>query len=106
MSGAVDHNGSETAVDAGFAGLKIGTVIQVEHDGDLGAFDNRRFHQLHKISMIRICTRALADLKDDRSLLLFASLGDALNDLHIVNVKGADRVAAVISFFEHFFRSN
>ena len=36
------------------------------------------------------------------ALHLLAGLGDALHDLHIVDVEGADGVAAVIGLLKHF----
>lgn len=38
-------------------------------------------------------------------MLLLAGLGDALYDLHVVDVERADGVAAIISLGEHFLGS-
>ena len=43
-------------------------------------------------------------LEDDRALELTGSLGDALDDFHIVDVESADSIAAIIGFRKHFFR--
>ena len=102
LGGSVDHNGSKAAVDAGLAGLKVGTVVKVKNDRDLGAFDNRSFNELHKIGVICVCTRALGNLKNNRSFLLLAGFGDTLHDLHVVDIESADGITAVIGFFEHF----
>ena len=42
----VNHHGGEAAVNAGLAGFKIRAVIQVQGNGDLGALNDRRLHQL------------------------------------------------------------
>jgi len=39
-------------------------------------------------------------------VLLLAGLGDALHDLHVVDVESADGVAAVIGLFKHFLGSD
>ena len=104
VSRALDHNRGEAAVDAALAGLEIGAVIKVQHDGDLRAFDDGRLDQLEQVGVVGIGAGALGDLQDDRGLFLAAGLGDALNDLHVVDVESADGIAAVIRLFEHFGR--
>ena len=98
MGGTVDHNGGETAVDAGLTGLEIGAVVQMQGDGDLG--------KLHKIGVIGICAGALRNLQDKRCFFLTGSFRDALYDFHIVDVESADSIAASIRFLEHFGRGN
>ena len=102
LGGGVDHHRGEAAVDAALAGLEIGAVVQMQHDGDVGAAGHSGFHQLHQIGVIGVGAGALADLQDDGSVLLLAGLGDALHDLHIVDVEGADGVAAGICLLKHF----
>ena len=105
LGGRVDHDGGEAAVNAGLACLEIGAVVQMQDDGDLGAFGNSSLNQLDQIGVVGVGTRALGDLKDDRSVLFLAGFGDTLNDLHVVDVESADGVAAVVSLLEHFGRS-
>ena len=104
LGGGVDHHGGEAAVDAGLAGLEVRAVVKVQHDGDIGAALDRRFDELDKVGVVRVGAGALADLKDHGSVLFLACLGDALHDLHIVDVERADGVSAVIGLFEHFGR--
>ena len=101
QGGTVDHHGGETAVDAALAGLEIRTVVKVQRDGKtgllLGSFD-----QLDKIGVVRVGTRALGNLQDQRRIQLFRRFGDALDDLHVVDVERADGIAALVGVFEHF----
>ncbi|CAN4035301.1 TM1266 family iron-only hydrogenase system putative regulator, partial [Dysosmobacter welbionis] len=48
----------------------------------------------------------LGHLENQGSLQIPGGLGDALDDLHIVDVERADGIAAVVGFFEHFGRGN
>ena len=106
LGGGVDHHGGKAAVDAALAGFKIRSVIQMQHDGNIGAVLHGGFHQLHQIGVVGIGPRALADLQDHGSVLLLAGLGDALYDLHVVDVESADGIAAVVSLGKHFLGSN
>ena len=103
LGGSVDHNGGEPAVDAGFAGLEIGTVVEMENDGNFGAFDNSGFNELYKICVVRISACAFGNLEYNGSLFFLAGFGDTLDDLHIVYVESTYGVTAVVCFFEHFF---
>ena len=78
----------------------------MQHDGDIGTALDRRFHQLDQIGVVRIGARTLRDLKDHRGVLLLTGLGDALHDLHIVDIERADGIAVVIGLFKHFLRGN
>ena len=102
LGGGVDHDGGEAAVDAALAGLKVGTVIQMQGNGDVGILDDSGLDQLHQVSMVRVSARALGDLQNDRRMRLGAGFGDALNDFHVVDVESADSIAAGIGFFKHF----
>ena len=102
VGGAVDHDGGEAAVDAALAGLEVGAVIQMQDDGDIRVLDDGSLDQLHQIGVVGIGARALGNLQDDGGLQLAAGLGDALHDLHVVDVESADGVAAVVSLLEHF----
>ena len=106
LGAGIDHHGGETTVDAGLTGLKIGAVIQMQSDGNIGALDHSGLHQLHQIGVVGIGTSALGHLQDQGSLLLLSGLGDALNDFHVVDIEGTDGIPAVIGLFEHFSRGN
>ena len=103
---AVDHNGGEAAVDAGLAGLEVRAVVQMQSDRNIRALDNSCLYHLYEVGVVSVSACALGYLKNDRSVLLLASLGDTLNDLHVVHVESADSVAAVISLLEHLSSSN
>ena len=106
LGGSVDHNGGKAAVDAGFAELEGIAVVKMQRNGDLRILDDGRLDQLDQIGMVRIGARTLRNLKDNGALQLSRSLGNALNDLHIVDVERADGVSPVIGFREHFFCRN
>ena len=104
LGGGVDHHGGEAAVDAALAGLEAVAVIQVQADGQAG-LDDGSLHQLHQVGVVGVGPGALGDLEDQRGADFLGSLGDTLDDLHVVDVEGADGIAAVIGLLEHFFRS-
>ena len=98
---AVDHNGGKAAVDARLAGLKIRAVVKVQRNGQTRFFGSG-LHHGDQIPVGRIFARARRDLQDHGGIVLLGGTGDALDDLHIVDVERADGVTAFISFFEHF----
>ena len=102
LGGGVDHNGGEAAVDAALAGLKVGAVVQMQNDGDIGAANYGSLDQFDQIVVVRVGASTLGDLQDNGSVLFLAGFGDALNDFHVVDVESADGVAAVVSLLEHF----
>ena len=73
---------------------------QVKAGGFLGVGDGG-LDELHQVDVLGILAGAGGDLQDQGSLLLDRGLGDALDDLHVVDVESADGVAAVIGFLEH-----
>ena len=104
--GAVDHNGGEAAVDAGVAGLKVRAVVEMQSDRNVRALLNSSLYHLNEVGVVCVSACALGYLQDYRSVLLLASLGDTLNDLHVVHVESANSVAAVVSLLEHLSSSN
>ena len=105
LGAGVDHNGGEAVVDAGLAGLEAVAVVQMQADGQAG-LNLGGLHQLDKVGAVGIGAGTLGNLQDHRGVQLFAGLGDALNDLHIVDVESADGVAALVGLLEHLGRSN
>ena len=101
MVRAVDHDGGEAAVDAGLADLEICAMVEVEGEVNASILDGS-LSKCEQVCMLCILTCAGRDLKDNRGLLRGSSLGDGLNDLHVVDVERADGVAAGIGLFEHF----
>ena len=99
---SVDHNRGEAAVDTALANFKGITVIQMESNRDIRAVLNRSLNHLDQIIVVRISARALGYLQHNRSLLILASLGDTLDDFHVVYVESADCIAAVVCFLKHF----
>ena len=106
LGGSVDHNGSEATVDAGLAGLEAVAVVQVQSNGDLGAFNHSSFNQLNQVGVVSVGASALGNLQDNRSLFFLTSLGNSLNDFHVVHIESANCVAAVVSLLEHLGSCN
>ena len=106
LGGSVNHDGGESVVNAGLAGLKGISVVQMQHNGDLGAFNDGGLYQFHQIGAVGIGPGALGYLEDYGSLFLAAGLGNALDNFHVVDVKGSDGIPSVIGFFEHLGRSD
>ena len=101
LAGGVDHDGGEAAVDAALAGLEAVAVVQVQADGQTG-LDHSGLHQLDEVGVVGVGTGTLGHLQDQRGADFLGGLGDTLNDLHVVDVEGADGVAAVIGLLKHF----
>ena len=101
----VDHNGGETAVDAGLTDLKICAVVKVKSEINAAVL-NCCASKAHKVCVLSILTRACGNLENNGGLFLSSRLGDSLDDLHVVNVESADSIAAGISLLEHFLCSN
>lgn len=89
----------------GLADLKISAVIKVKRHVNTGILDSRT-GESHKVSVLCILSCACGYLENDGGVLFLSRLGDCLNDLHVVYVEGADCVASLISFSEHFFCCN
>ena len=102
LGGSIDHNGGETAVDAALAQFKGITVIQVQGDRDFGIQLDCGLDQLDQVCMVGVSAGTLGNLQNDGSFELAGSIGNSLNDFHVVDVEGADSVSAVIGFLKHF----
>ena len=103
--GAVDHDGCEAAVDAGLADVEVRAVIEVQCDGNIVDFKSC-LDEMDKVLMTSVLACTRGDLQDQRGLELSCSIGDALDDLHVVDVESTDGVAALIGFLKHLFCSN
>ena len=106
LGGSIDHDRSETIVNAVLAGLEVRAVIQMQSNRKIRIQCQSTLYQLYKIYGIRICSCALGCLKDDRRIQLMSCLGDTLNDLHVVDVECADCVAAFVSLLKHLSGGN
>ena len=102
---AVDHDGGEAVVDTGFACLEIRAVVEMQGDGQILAFE-RSLYEVLEVGGLRILSRTGGSLQDDGGFQCSRRFGDALDDLHVVDVEGADGVAALVGFLEHFFCSD
>lgn len=65
MLAAVNHNGGEAAVDAGFADVKIFAVVQMQADRQTGVFDCC-FNQLHQVDVVSVFAGAGTYLQNQR----------------------------------------
>ncbi len=105
MFRAVDHDGSETAVDAVFAGFKVSAVVEVKGDGEIMIFQSC-FYEMFQIRRFSVFAGTGRSLKDDRRVQFSSGLGNALDDFHVVDVECTDSIVAFIGFFKHFCSSN
>ena len=99
---AVDHHGGKTAVDAGLADVKVFTVVQVQRDGQ-ACLQNGGLHQLDQVVVLGVFAGPRGYLQDDRGIFQLCGFGDALHDLHIIHIEGANGIPALIRLFKHFF---
>ena len=101
--GAVDHDRGKTAVHAGLADIEISAVIQVQGNGQTGVFHGG-FHQVQQVAVLGVFPGPGGYLQDQGRFFFFGSIHNALDDFHIVDVKGANGIMAFVGFLEHFFR--
>ena len=101
LGAGVDHDGGKAAVNAALAGLEVGAMVQMQRDGNAGALNDGSLHQLHQIGVVGIGARALGHLQNQGGVDFLGSFGNALDDLHVVDVESADGIAAGISFLKH-----
>ena len=104
FGGGVDHHRGKAVLNAGLAGLKAVTVIQMQHDRQ-ACLNNSSLYQLFQIGTVGIGARTLGYLKNQGSFQIGRSLSDALNDLHVVDVESTYGITTVIGLFKHFLRS-
>ena len=104
-SRAIDHNGSETTVDAGLTSLEICTMIQMESYWQVRMNLQSSLYQMYQILMVCILASTSGALEDYRSMKLCSGISDTLYNLHVVYVECTDSVTALVCFFEHFFSS-
>lgn len=100
---AVDHDASETFIDALFAKLEAVPVIEVDRDGD-GGEANGGFDKFFEIDGVGILPGAFGNLEHDGRFFLFASLDDSLEELHVVYVKSAEGVLSLKRFGKQICR--
>ena len=81
-------------------------MIQMQSNRKIRIQCQSTLNQLDQIYGIRICSRALRCLKDDRRIQLMSCLGDTLNDLHVIDVERADCVSAFVSLLKHLGGGN
>ena len=98
----VDHDAGEAFVNAVLAQLEGVAVVEVDRDGDVGEADGG-LDELLEINRVGVLARALGNLEHDWRLLLFAGLDDGLEELHVVDVKSAQRVFALQRLGEQVF---
>lgn len=101
----IEHDGRETIIDAGFAGLEIRTMIEVQGDRNIVDLEGC-LYEVTEIRALGILACASGSLEDNRGVQLCSCFRDTLYNLHVVDVESTDGETALISFLEHFFRSN
>ena len=99
---AVNHHAGEPLVNALLAQLEGVAVIQVDGDGDVGGADGG-FDELFEIDGAGVLAGALGDLEHDGRLFLLAGFDDGLEQLHVVDVEGAEGVFALEGLGEQVF---
>ena len=97
---AVVHDRGEAAVDAVLADVEVLAVVKVQHHRQVGV-QQGRLDELHDVVLPGVLARPGGNLKDQRGLFLAGRLHDALDDLHVVHVEGADGVPFLVGPLEH-----
>ena len=73
----------------------------MQADGQTG-LDHGSLYQLNQIGVVGIFPGTGRYLQDQRRLQLLGGLGDALHNLHVVDIECTNGVPAIVGFFEHF----
>ena len=102
---AIVHDGSEAVIDAGFAGLEVRAVIEVQSDRNIVDLKSS-LNEVAEIRALSVLACASGSLQDNRGVQLSGCFRDTLYDFHVVHVESTDGVAALVSFLEHFFCSD
>ena len=102
---AVDHDGREAAVDAGLADLEVCAVVEVERKVNAAVLDSC-LCESHEVSMLCVLTSACRNLQDNRGLFLCCSLGNRLDDFHVVDVECTDCIVAFVGLLKHLGSRN
>ena len=95
----VNHHTGEAFINTFLAQLEGIAMVEVDGDGNVGEADGG-FDEFLEIDRIGVLARALGDLEHQRRFFLLASLNDGLDQLHVVDVEGAEGVFAVQGFGE------
>lgn len=67
--GAVDHDGSEAAVDAGLAGLEVRAVVQMQGDRNIRALLNSCLYHLYEVGVVSVsaCAPWIPEERQERA---------------------------------------
>ena len=98
---AIHHDAGEAQFDGGFAGLHAVAVVQVKHGRNFRVQFRGREHQVIQEFVLRIGARTAAGLNDHRRLGFASRFHDGLNLFHVVDVEGANAVAALGRFVQN-----
>ncbi len=98
----VEHQRGEAGAQAFHILFVVGAMIQVQHDGDIGAFAEHFRHGGNHLQA-GIFDGALAGLDDHGRLFFHGRLHDGLGHFHIVEVECADGITFRAGFEQHFF---
>ncbi len=77
-------------------------MVQVQGDRDTSGVGDGGLYQLHQIDVFGVFPCAGGDLQNYRGIELGSRFGNALDNLHVVDVERADGIPAIVSLFEHF----
>ena len=99
--GTVDHDRRKPAVNDFLADLEIGSMIQMENNGQVLVFHGR-LHQFANVDKPRVLLGSCGNLENEGRFFLVTGLHDALDDFHIVDVEGTDGKSFLVGTVEHF----
>ena len=99
MLGPVDHHRGKAPVNAGLADGKVLAMVQVKGNGQARILYGGQFHQ---VAVLGVFPGPGGHLQNQRRAHFLGRLRNALDNFHIVDVKGADGIPALVGLLKHF----
>ncbi len=93
--GTIHHDGCKTALDGTQADRRLGAVILMHGNGNMGVHLGRGNDEMTQERLARVTARAGRSLHDDGTVNGIGGLHDGMHLLHVVDVESGQTVAVL-----------